>query len=109
MSEASCFFLFSYVRKFSSFIVHHFRIIHIRAFPNNSSCFRFASQPIISGYSISSGNMSESFYFLCSIISENFRHSYFMISGLLCISEKIPSCFQFVSQSIIAECFCVVF
>ena len=82
------FFVF-FFRKFSSFIVHHFRLfifVHFRIIP---SCFRFASQLIFSGYSITSGNMSEGFYFSFSIISGNFRHSYFIICGLLCISEKI--------------------
>ena len=83
------FFLFSYFRKFSSSIVHHFRLfifVHFRIIP---SCCRFASQLFFSGYSITSGNMSEGFYFSCSIILANFRHSYFILCGLLCISEKI--------------------
>ena len=55
------------------FIFVHFRII--------PSCYQFASRSIISGYSITSGNISEVFCLLCSVISGTFRHSYYIISG----------------------------
>ena len=97
------------VPAFPSFIFHQFRIIisglfifvHFRI---NPSCFRFASQSIISGYS----SLPET----CPKVSVLYVPSFQEISVIHissypgdCAFRKIPSCFQFVAQFISSVCF----
>ena len=87
-SAISCFILFSYFRNFrhSYFIISGlFIFVHFRIIP---SYFRFVSQSIIAGYSSLPETYPKVSIFWYSIISGNLCHSYFINSGLLCISQK---------------------
>ena len=88
----------------SSFIVHHFRIIHIRAFSNNSVLLplRFLAHHFRIFHHLRKHVrrlllfMFHRFRKFPSFIFHHFR--------AIVHFQKIPSCFQFVSQSIISAC-----
>ena len=109
MSEASCFF---YVFLFPEiFVVHSssFPIIHFRAFPNNSVLlpFRFPAH----FFRIFHHFRKHVRRFLFFIFHHFRKFPSFIFHHLRVIVHfrKNPSCFQFVSQSIISACFLLLF